>query len=627
MTHDNRRPITRSNGTWLNLLHSRQLTGRRAIVSSAIKPGTVTGSEDHTSSREAIRQAPDATASGPINELRVNEEPVENTDPMKARFWKRGRTRWQRRITFIKRAYRAVRVKLKPTYGMSDEELERYNATRVEAEERKTLNKFHKTQARLCKISLTNVLKRTPSTRHIRSDNRLDWPRFDITLYNPLEYRYHVGHWPDGVSVLDMNNVQVGTDMSESVGRRVRMEFTYDAGLWVCVEVASTMGVPEHVDYRDMVANIPEDTRSPLTFPIGQGVNGKRIYGDLLTAPHMVIAGSSGFGKSNAQNSIACTLISNNHPDAVKLVMIDMKGGMEYGPYEGIPHLYPLEWKQWKSNGVIFTSDEASFAVEAIHAEAKRRFEFIRNENAKAKRVYKSVMAYNRNRKPQNRIPLIVVFVDEFTTLNDSCSAVTMNKLRAISNLARAVGIHIVAGSQYPKSDVFDTKLMVNFPCRLAFQLPPNASQAVLYDRSASEMQRPGQAIWQSPTNKPTEICVQVPFLPDETFMQILNDARRGRRTNVNDMTTLGLEEIVTWAMRNNEGRLNVRAVRRQFGDRAPDSVINDLIQAADDQVFDVDGVARRVINRGGSVGRIIVMDDDQSRGQAFPTRTPQTGK
>jgi hypothetical protein len=598
--------FTRANGTWLNLLHSKQETGKRIFITSSREDLDRVSRDVDTKTKMPTAEAKEiATDQARLTNL--TPMPVENEEPWRKRFWKRGITKWQRRIRKVKGIYNTIASRINPTHGMTEEQIKQYDLRVIEEKERKELNKFHHAQAKLCEASLLSVLKRIPQAHHIQSNGSIDAPRFDLILFNPMEYRYHVGRWPYGVSVIHVNNDQVNTDLADAVGHRVRQEFTPGTGDWIIVEIASTLGVPDRVDFKDMIQHMPTDTRTPLTWPVGKTTNAQRIYSDLLSAPHLVIAGTSGFGKSNAQNALACTLMMHNTPEAVKLIMMDMKGGSEFGPYEGAPFLQELSTDKWHSDGLIMTQDDAAPAIDAINAEANRRFKFLREQSKKDNRAYKSISTWNRHRR-KNRIPYWVVFIDEFTTLYDECSAATLKKLRRIGNMARAVGIHLVIGSQYPKSDVFDTKLMVNFPHRLVFQLPPNASQSVLFHRGASDMGHPGQALFQTPIR---EICVQVPYLPDEAFLEIMSNVRAGHATVADTLTTIGLDEICTWALRHNAGKLDRRSVIGEFGERGTDEAINILLRDAEGGSVEIDGLWYKIDNLGGSAGRILKLDED----------------
>ena len=215
-------------------------------------------------------------------------------------------------------------------------------------------------------------------------------------------------------------------------------------------------------------------TKSPLAIALGRDVSGQPLVADLSRMPHLLIAGSTGSGKSVCITSIAACLAMNNAPEDLRLVMIDSKM-VELLRYNGLPHLY----------GKVETNIERIMGVlRWVVVEMEHRYRLL--EGAKAR----DLDSYHRKlarRGDTTSLPRIVVIIDELADLMMSAPDQTEHNLVRLAQMARATGIHLVVATQRPSTDVVTGLIKANFPARLAFAVTSGTDSRVILDTSGAE--------------------------------------------------------------------------------------------------------------------------------------------
>jgi DNA segregation ATPase FtsK/SpoIIIE-like protein len=427
------------------------------------------------------------------------------------------------------------------------------------------------------------------------SEKVLDEVWFDVIKFTPQAFYFHVGSFA-GQGVMDLYNDEVCTDLSESVGHRVRSQFEPDKGLIYILERASTMGIPDFVSLKDMIDRIPKDA-SPLVFPAGVTANGRHLRRDLSDAPHLLIAGSSGGGKSNDLNSILCTFIMRNTPEAVRFLLFDIKGGVEFSFFYGLPHLLKITSDALNcDDGIIESPEDVLPALEWLMIECKRRNKMLKDAGRK------NIREYNRGRRAKNRLPFIVAVVDEFATLKFQADKKCEDVLSALANISRAAGIHLIIATQHPKSEVINTKITTNFPWRMAFSMPSAASMTVIGSWDAISLSPKGRAIFRTPEET---LQLQTPRVTDSTIRAIVASAKSGSADGV-QMSAVDAEEIIKWTLDNLNGRLLYEALIKQFGGKLTQANLKDILISMDNQTFDIEGVIYNVIPPRGQTARYL---------------------
>jgi DNA segregation ATPase FtsK/SpoIIIE, S-DNA-T family len=213
---------------------------------------------------------------------------------------------------------------------------------------------------------------------------------------------------------------------------------------------------------------------SPLTIALGRDVSGNPLVADLARMPHLLIAGTTGSGKSVCIAALAVCLAMNNAPEDLRMVMIDSKM-VELIRFNGLPHLF----------GKVETDVQRILGVlRWVVVEMEHRYKLL--EAAKAR----DIDAYNRQlqrRKDIQTLPRIVVLIDEMADLMMSAPDQTEHNLVRLAQMARATGIHLVVATQRPSTDVVTGLIKANFPARLAFSVASGVDSRVILDLPGAE--------------------------------------------------------------------------------------------------------------------------------------------
>jgi S-DNA-T family DNA segregation ATPase FtsK/SpoIIIE len=213
---------------------------------------------------------------------------------------------------------------------------------------------------------------------------------------------------------------------------------------------------------------------SPLAIALGRDVSGQPVVADLERMPHMLIAGTTGSGKSVCIAALTACLVMNNTPDDLRLVMIDPKM-VELVRFNGLPHLY----------GKVETDIQRILGVlRWVVAEMDRRYKLLEAMHAR------DLESYNRKahrRKGTEMLPRIVVMVDELADLMMSAPEQAEPMLVRLAQMARATGIHLVIATQRPSTDVITGLIKANFPARLSFAVASSVDSRVILDTVGAE--------------------------------------------------------------------------------------------------------------------------------------------
>ena len=213
---------------------------------------------------------------------------------------------------------------------------------------------------------------------------------------------------------------------------------------------------------------------SPLSIALGSDVSGEPVVADLASMPHLLIAGTTGSGKSVCISSITTCLVMNNTPEQLRLVMIDPKM-VELVRFNGLPHLY----------GKVETNLERILGVlQWVVAEMDRRYQVLDETRSR------NIDTYNRKvsrRKEWELLPRIVVLIDELADLMMMAPAQTEFSLVRLAQMARATGIHLVVATQRPSTDVVTGLIKANFPARMSFAVASSVDSRVVLDMNGAE--------------------------------------------------------------------------------------------------------------------------------------------
>lgn len=213
---------------------------------------------------------------------------------------------------------------------------------------------------------------------------------------------------------------------------------------------------------------------APLTIALGRDVSGQPLIADLARMPHLLIAGSTGSGKSVCITSIASCLAMNNTPEDLRMVMIDSKM-VELIRFNGLPHLY----------GKVETNlDRIMGVLRWVVVEMEHRYRLLESAHARDLDAYNHKISRKADGKP---LPRIVMLIDELADLMMSAPDQTEHNLVRLAQMARATGIHLVVATQRPSTDVVTGLIKANFPARLAFSVASGIDSRVILDYTGAE--------------------------------------------------------------------------------------------------------------------------------------------
>ncbi|MBZ0157953.1 MAG: DNA translocase FtsK [Alphaproteobacteria bacterium] len=230
---------------------------------------------------------------------------------------------------------------------------------------------------------------------------------------------------------------------------------------------------------------------SLLTLALGKDIFGNPVVADLARMPHLLVAGATGSGKSVSVNAMIMSLLYKATPDEVKMLMVDPKL-LELSAYGDIPHLI---------SPVITNPKEASEALKKVVYEMERRYRLL------AERGARNIDTYNRQASPSERLPYIVVFIDELADLMLTAPADVENAIARLAQMARASGIHLILATQRPSVDVITGLIKANFPARISFQVTSKIdSRTILDSQGAEQLLGMGDMLFMVPGVKMTRI-------------------------------------------------------------------------------------------------------------------------
>ena len=277
---------------------------------------------------------------------------------------------------------------------------------------------------------------------------------------------------------------------------------------------SNTVGIELPNNYRENVylseiLSTKDFKKKEIKLPIalGKNISGNPIVGDLSSMPHLLIAGTTGSGKSVCINTIILSLLYRHTPDKCKFILIDPKM-LELSTYEGIPHLLCP---------VITEAKKAASVLGWVVKEMESRYRLMTKEGVR------NIDSYNTKHKLP--MPYIVVVVDEMSDLMLVAGKEIENYIQKLSQMARAAGIHIIMATQRPSVDVITGTIKANFPTRISFQVTSKIdSRTILGEQGAEQLLGKGDMLYMSSANR--IVRIHAPFVSDSEIEKINNSLR-----------------------------------------------------------------------------------------------------
>ena len=261
--------------------------------------------------------------------------------------------------------------------------------------------------------------------------------------------------------------------------------------------------------YLSEILNNSEFKKKDIKLPIalGKNISGIPIISDLTSMPHLLIAGTTGSGKSVCINTIILSLLYRHTPEKCKFILIDPKM-LELSTYEGIPHLLCP---------VITEAKKAASVLGWVVKEMESRYRLMTKEGVR------NIDSYNLKHKLP--MPYIVVVVDEMSDLMLVAGKEIENYIQKLSQMARAAGIHIIMATQRPSVDVITGTIKANFPTRVSFQVSSKIdSRTILGEQGAEQLLGKGDMLFMSSANR--IIRIHAPFVSDDEIEKVNNFIR-----------------------------------------------------------------------------------------------------
>ena len=285
----------------------------------------------------------------------------------------------------------------------------------------------------------------------------------------------------------------------------------------------------ESVFLREIISDekfIRKDIKLPIA--LGKSISGKPVIGDLTSMPHLLIAGTTGSGKSVCINTIIVSLLYKLRPELCKLILIDPKM-LELSAYDNIPHLL---------TPVITDAKKATAALGWVVKEMNNRYKYM------SKVGVRNIDGYNS--KHGLKMPYIVVVVDEMSDLMLVAGKEIENYIQKLSQMARAAGIHIIMATQRPSVDVITGTIKANFPTRVSFQVSSKIdSRTILGEQGAEQLLGKGDMLFMSSANR--IVRIHGPYVSEKEIEKITSTLRvQGSPEFIEEVTSLPIKEDLT---------------------------------------------------------------------------------
>lgn len=292
------------------------------------------------------------------------------------------------------------------------------------------------------------------------------------------------------------------------------------------------------VTVREILESIkPEDDEKKLLVTFGQDIMGNPVTWQINKTPHMLVAGSTGSGKSVCINSFIVSMLMRTKPDEVKLVLVDPKK-VELSMYNGVPHLLAP---------VVTDARKANIALKKIVVEMERRYdEFERTGTKNIEGYNKYIDKQNElnPNEPQKHLPFIVVIIDELADLMLVAAKEVEDSIMRITQMARAAGIHLIVATQRPSTDVITGVVKANIPTRVAFAVSSQIDSRTILDMTGAEKLLGKGDMLFLPQGENIPLRVQGTFISDDEIKAVVDYTISQQKARYDNTLTMDDEEM-----------------------------------------------------------------------------------
>lgn len=298
------------------------------------------------------------------------------------------------------------------------------------------------------------------------------------------------------------------------------------------------------VTVREIIDAIPKSMdESKLMVTLGKNIMGKPIYCEINKTPHLLVAGSTGSGKSVCINSIIVSILMRAKPDEVKFVLVDPKK-VELSMYNGVPHLLIP---------VVTDPRKANIALKKIVAEMEKRYDLFEASGTKNIAGYNLYLEKKNENLPDSekikKLPYIVVIIDELADLMLVAAKEVEDSIMRITQMARAAGIHLIVATQRPSTDVITGVVKANIPSRISFAVSSSVDSRTILDMTGAEKLLGKGDMLFLPQGENTPIRVQGTFISDEDIKKVVDYTISQQKARYDETLLMDEEEMKATSM------------------------------------------------------------------------------
>ncbi len=293
------------------------------------------------------------------------------------------------------------------------------------------------------------------------------------------------------------------------------------------------------VSVREILEAIPKGMEdSKLLVTLGKDIMGKPIFCEINKTPHLLVAGSTGSGKSVCINSMLISILMRTKPEEVKLVLVDPKK-VELSMYNGVPHL---------KTPVVTDPKKANIVLKKIVSEMENRYDLFEQSGTKNIAGYNAYVDKKNKTKDEysqiNKLPYIVVIIDELADLMLVAAKEVEESIMRITQMARAAGIHLIVATQRPSTDVITGVVKANIPSRISFAVSSSIDSRTILDMTGAEKLLGKGDMLFLPQGENTPIRVQGTFISDEEIKAVVDYTISQQKARYDESLTIESEDL-----------------------------------------------------------------------------------
>ena len=347
------------------------------------------------------------------------------------------------------------------------------------------------------------------------------------------------------------------------------------------------------------------NAKSKLSFAVGKDIGGSRIIGDIAKLPHMLIAGTTGSGKSVCMNSLIISLLYKAKPDEVKLIMVDPKM-VELGIYNGIPHLLIP---------VVTDPKKAAGSLQWAVTEMMRRYRMMADAGVR------DLESYNKQARASaddelEPMPQIVVVIDELADLMLVAAKEVEESICRIAQMGRASGIHLVIATQRPSADVITGLMKANIPSRIAFAVASAMESRIILDTAGAEKLVGKGDMLYAPLGQGKPKRVQGCFITDDEVQEVVSFVKASSEAEYSDSVMAEIDKKAAESGKSGSGGSGSAAAETDSSDG------DEMLPAAVDVILETGQASVSMLQRRLKLGyarAARIMDEMEERGIVGP--------